>query len=307
MFEFIYRSRDKHHSSSSSGKDKHRDKDRHSSHKSKDKDKDKDKHREHKSHSSSNGDGHVKEKKSSSHDKDRSKEHKSSSTFKHPSSNNSSSKHHTGSSSSKHHSSSSSKHHSSSSSSKHHSSSSHKSRDKDKDRHHSSKSSSNHDKDKVKKVATENGNQSVGPINNDITVIKEEHDPLDTSDYSFGENNKLQANGIRDCYVNVSQLSQASSCDYSMSQFRKDESDFVIKGDLKVDMEEASSEEVDVTNNDQNAFDNDDNDDVPIASRKKIKRELSDDEDEAPVRFHWIILSHIFYVNDTHSNEFICS
>lgn len=114
----------------------------------------------------------------------------------------------------------------------------------------------------------------------------------------------MQANGIRDCYVNVSQLSQASSCDYSMSQFRHDESAFVIKGDLKDEVEEASSEEVDVTNNDRNAFDDDD---VPIASRKKIKRELSDDEDEAPVRFHSINLSNIFYVNDTHSNGFVCS
>lgn len=107
----------------------------------------------------------------------------------------------------------------------------------------------------------------------------------------------MQSNGIRDCYVNVSQISQASSCDYSMSQFRQDETAFVIKGDLKEEVEEASSEEVDVTNNDQNAFDDDD-DDVPIASRKKIKREISDDEDEAPVRFRSINLSNIFYVND---------
>lgn len=233
----------------------------------------------------------MKEKKSSSNDKDRSKEHKSSSSKHHSSS--SSSKHHSSSSSSKHHSSSSSKHHPSSSSSKHHSSSSHKSRDKDKDRHHSSKSSSNHDKHKENKVTTENGNQSVGPINNDITFLKEEHDPLDTSNYSFTQN-PLRTNGIRDCYVNVSQLSQASSCDYSMSQFRQDESAFVIKGDLKVETEEASSEEVDVTNNDQNAFDDNDDDDVPIASRKKIKRELSDEDDEAPVRFHSILFLAYF-------------
>lgn len=95
----------------------------------------------------------------------------------------------------------------------------------------------------------------------------------------------LQANGIRECFVNVSQLSQASSCDYSMSQFRADESAFVIRGDVKEEADDSRGSNEYAGNGTvvNNGNESDDDDDVPIAARKKIKRELSDDEDEAPV------------------------
>lgn len=57
--------------------------------------------------------------------------------------------------------------------------------------------------------------------------------------------------------------SQASSCDYNMSQFRTDEPDFVIK-------EEAAPSE-----NDEDA------EDIPLAARKIIKR--PDFEEEVPL------------------------
>lgn len=147
----------------------------------------------------------------------------------------------------------------------------------DKEKHHSSKSSHDRHKERDKK-ATENG---VAHIKSEpVVAIKEEQrDPLDTSNYSFSETNAIQANGIRECFVNVSQMSEASSCDYSMSQFRADESAFSIKGDRDTyDDSQASF----AYNNDtlDGQGDDDEEEDMPIAQRKKIKCEISDDDEE---------------------------
>lgn len=109
--------------------------------------------------------------------------------------------------------------------------------------------------------------------------MKEEiRDPLDDANFAFSETDAIQANGIRECFVNVSQMSEASSCDYSMSQFRADESAFYIKSEAPEGDDDSQ----------ESAFGNDtldsqDDEDVPIAQRKKIKREISDDEDEMPL------------------------
>lgn len=113
-----------------------------------------------------------------------------------------------------------------------------------------------------------------------VTIKHELRDPLNTSDYALSEANVIQANGIRDCFVNMSQISETSSCDYSMSQFRTDESAFVIKGDMPVDEE---SQDYGTYGNDIADSPEDDEEDLPIAQRKKIKRELSDDEDDMPL------------------------
>lgn len=163
---------------------------------------------------------------------------------------------------------------------------------RDKDKHHSSKSS-HHDrhKDREKKV-TENGVEHAIKAEPVVAVKDEIKDPLDISDYAaFSESNvnrannvqsKMQENGIRDCYVNVSQMSETSSCDYSMSQFRADESAFSIKAEINDDSRGIG----DYAGNDTIESQDDDDDDVPIAQRKKIKRELAvvdDDEDDMPL------------------------
>lgn len=104
-------------------------------------------------------------------------------------------------------------------------------------------------------------------------------DPLDTTNFQYSETNAIQANGIRECFVNVSQISEASSCDYSMSQFRADESAFSIKGGVDEESQDCTSFGPD--GNDM--LDSQDDEDLPIAQRKKIKRELSDDEDDMPL------------------------
>lgn len=103
----------------------------------------------------------------------------------------------------------------------------------------------------------------------------------------------MQANGIRECFVNVSQMSEASSCDYSMSQFRADESAFSMKGYITrddsrdgIDYYNQDANDTQETNDNQDGDyqDDDDDEDMPIAQRKKIKRELSDDdEDDMPL------------------------
>lgn len=99
-------------------------------------------------------------------------------------------------------------------------------------------------------------------------------------------------------------MSQASSCDYSMSQFRPDESSFDIKAE-EINDEDSQFGSY-VTNNvqdddplslrkemsqhdhrmvvDQIEGNDDDEEDIPIAARKKVKREISeDDEDDIPL------------------------
>lgn len=126
-----------------------------------------------------------------------------------------------------------------------------------------------------------------------VVVFQEEKDPLDTPDFTFPQSNAnanvnanadtFQPNGIRDCFVNMSHISETSSCDYSMSQFRADESAFTIKAEQN---DEGSMDAGDGNYgmNESQDDDDDDDDDVPIAQRKKIKRELSDDdEDDVPL------------------------
>lgn len=105
---------------------------------------------------------------------------------------------------------------------------------------------------------------------------------MDTANFSFSETNAIQANGIRECFVNVSQISETSSCDYSMSQFRADESAFSIKEEApEIDGPERSR--FGPFGNETLDSQDDDVEDVPISQRKKIKREISDDEDEMPL------------------------
>lgn len=105
---------------------------------------------------------------------------------------------------------------------------------------------------------------------------------MDTSDYSVSESNNVsQENGIRDCFVNVSQISEASSCDYSMSQFKNDESAFSLKGEADDKSQESMCFERD--GNDTLDGQEDDDEDIPIGHRRRIKREISDDEDEMPL------------------------
>lgn len=106
---------------------------------------------------------------------------------------------------------------------------------------------------------------------------------MDTANYSFSESNAIQANGIRECFVNVSQMSEASSCDYSMSQFRADESAFIIKAEATADDDTRDGNNYVGYGNDT-IDSQDDDEDIPIAQRKKIKREISDDnEDDVPL------------------------
>lgn len=85
----------------------------------------------------------------------------------------------------------------------------------------------------------------------------------------------------QECYVN---MSQASSCDYSLSQFRKDESSFHIKAEAE-DREDTYHYDNNISCNESKPTidaDEDDEEDMPIASRK-LKRKISEDEDDVPL------------------------
>ncbi|XP_053949551.1 DNA topoisomerase 1 [Anastrepha ludens] len=285
------RDKDKHHSSSSSSsKDKHRDKERDgkhsssssSSHRDKERDKDKDKH---KSSSSSSSSSHH---KSSSRDKDRKdkdRERKESSC------------------------SSSSKDKDKERDRNHKSSSSSSSRDKDKDRHRSSSSSkSKHSSssslksssgDKPKLVDGEfikpepisqplTDSQSNG-YNTDFVALRPEpvgNDYMDESNSGF-ENSHAKDGYEEKPYIKMEEqnvnISQASSCDYSMSQFKEDEPAFVVK-------EEASGDEDSLYKQEGNADCEDDDEDVPLAMRiattkttAPVVQDDDDDEEDIPL------------------------
>lgn len=142
----------------------------------------------------------------------------------------------------RHKSSSSSKHKSSSSSSKH----------RDKDRHSKSDDRDRHrDKDRKNRIKDEQ---------KDIKVeVKQE-------DFSESYTNDV------DMKEEHNNLSQASSCDYSLSQFRPDESQFSIK---------AEAEDYD----EQNNCGNDDGD--PLA-------EEEDDEDDVPIVINFSFIFHAY-------------
>lgn len=64
-----------------------------------------------------------------------------------------------------------------------------------------------------------------------------------------------------------------------MSQFRADESAFIMKGEA--DDESQQSANYEAYRND--TLDSQDDEDIPIAHRKKVKREITDDEDDMPL------------------------
>lgn len=113
-----------------------------------------------------------------------------------------------------------------------------------------------------------------------MVVNEDMRDPLDTTNFPYSESNAIQANGIRECFVNVSQISETSSCDYSMSQFRADESAFSMKGGVG---DEESQDCGSFGGEGNDMLDDQNDEDLPIAQRKKIKCELSDDEDDMPL------------------------
>lgn len=156
---------------------------------------------------------------------------------------------------------------------------------RDKNKHHSSKSSG-HDRHKDRdKKTTENGHSAHIRSEPVVAIKDEQKDPLDTANFSYTESDAIQANGIRDCFVNVSQISETSSCDYSMSQFKADESAFSIKGEVDDDSQASVNYEAYGTDaRDGQEDDDDDEEDIPIGQRKAaIKREISDDEDDMPL------------------------
>ncbi|XP_030567545.1 DNA topoisomerase 1 [Drosophila novamexicana] len=266
------RDKDKHKSSSSSsssGKDKHRDKERDSSNS----------HRSSSSSSSSHRDKDGKHKSSSSHhhhksgsssssskdrdrrDKDRSSSSSSSSRDKHKSSSSSSS------SSSRHKGSSSS----SSSKSKHSSSSS---------RHGSSTKDPSYDGVFVKPepVSQPHTNDHDDPLLQlqQLQQLQQQQQQSECNGYK---------NGYEEHIVDVKKeednfdLSQASSCDYSMSQFRADEPSFVAKQEATY-TEDDSALNDDDDDDDNDNDNNDDDEDMPLAMRKR-KQEPSDEMDGA--------------------------
>lgn len=309
-------SSDKKHSSSSSSKDKHRDKDR-----DKDKDKERDKHRDkdrsdkHKSSSSShkssnrdkdkerekdrprdktkeksrddkerekngekdkdrerNGNDHRGEK-----DKDRRKDHKSSSSSKSRSDRDHSDKDR------------SDRHKSSSSGSKSkHSSSSSSSKNRDKS-HHSSRTGAEHSNRDDNSHAQNNGEMiKPDPPNNDYNE----------SCTGF-DNSVVKEEPIMQKSEEVFNMSQASSCDYSMTQFKKDEPPFDIKeeasdnetsGNNQNEMD-VDEDPLNITNHQSNAMikkeeeddEDDEDDDVPLIKRKSTVVDMDDSDEDMPL------------------------
>ncbi|EAA05377.5 AGAP004078-PA [Anopheles gambiae str. PEST] len=211
-----------HHSSSSTHKSSKSDKDR-----SKDKERDKDKHRSREDGKDRDRDRDKKDRdKSSRSDKDKDK-HKSSSSS---SSNKDKDR-------DKHKSSSSS-----SSRDKDKDKNKHSSSRRDKDKHSSSSSSSKHkDRHRDEKVAS-------GEVK-----VKEEPEPVPTEflngeGYIPQQNDAMVENHAGPVGGKLD-ISQASSCDYSMSQFRADETPFALKQNETMD-QTTSNQGDDYQNND---------------------------------------------------------
>lgn len=135
--------------------------------------------------------------------------------------------------------------HKSSSSSKHKSSSSSSSKHRDKDRHH--KSSSDRDRHRNKDRDKDRKDKVKDEPRDDAGEVKRE--PFTEPDINDVD--------IKDEQNNVS---QASSCDYSLSQFRPDESQFTIKAEADDNDEVSYVNDADPLADD----DEDDEDDVPI-------------------------------------------
>ncbi|XP_067640590.1 DNA topoisomerase 1 isoform X2 [Eurosta solidaginis] len=284
------RDKDKHHSSSSSSsKDKHRDKDKDgskhsssssSSHRDKDRDKDKDKHKSSSSSSSSHHKSSSKDKEK--RDKDRDRKESSSSSSKVKDKDKDKQRHHKSSSSS-----------------------SSRDKDKDKDRHRSSSSSKHkHSSSSSSKSLSSSGDKAKltdgefikpEPIsqpstaapsngyNTDFVALKPEpvgNELMDDSNTGF-ENRSQPKDGyeekpnfkVEESNINIS---QASSCDYSMSQFKEDEPDFIVKEEAEVSGEEEPEQNT-------AECEEDDDEDIPLAKRKantQVRDPLDDDVDD---------------------------
>lgn len=300
------------HKSSSRDKDrKDRDKDKEPRDKDKerDKNKEKDKNKDRSSSSSSSKDKEKSKDHKSSRDKDKDKSSSSSSRDKdkdrekdkerskdkdrHKSSSSSSSK---------------DKHSSSSSSSKskdRHSSSSSKDKDRnrEKDKEKAAKAlkspiqDDDDDHEDVKVKNEDNGEQTAD--------IKREEETCDYNGPKIPEDPTPEPN-----YEDIKtkkgfNVSQASSCDYSLSQFREDESQFDLKAEPKdvsgTNEEEEAAEDEEEQENDNDAADTtnemqnssqikvegnseSDEDDIPLSKRKKPSNSDEDnDEDDVPL------------------------
>ncbi|XP_032308530.1 DNA topoisomerase 1 isoform X3 [Drosophila ananassae] len=300
------RDKDRHKSSSSSSSSsKHRDKDKEShrssssssssGHRDKDKDGSSSKHKSSSSSSSSSSSGHH---KSSSKDKERRDKDKerssssSSSSSRHKSSSSSSSSRDKERSSSSHKSSSSS----SSSKSKHSSSSS---------RHSSSTSSKDPPSYDGVFVKPEPVSQAPMQESLDPFQMQQHHQQLGgyeancngngnggmgASSYKNGYEESIHVD-IKKEDESFNNLSQASSCDYSMSQFRSDEPPFEVKNEQSY-AEEDSTLNDDQDDDDENDNDNDnedmddDQEDIPLAMRKRKQEPVDqgeDDDDDVPL------------------------
>ncbi|KAH8355473.1 hypothetical protein KR084_011283, partial [Drosophila pseudotakahashii] len=303
------RDKDRHKSSSSSSSSsKHRDKDKErdsssnshrSSSSSSHRDKDGSSSSKHKSSSSSSSSsGHhkssSKDKERRDKDKDRSSSSSSSSSRHKSSSSSSSSRDKERSSSSSHKSSSSS---SSSSKSKHSSS-----------RHSSSSSSSkeppSYDGVFVKPEPVSQPLMHSGPIDPFHMQQLGGYDAaaaINCNGNGNGNDGGLNyKNGYEESIVDIKKedesfnnLSQASSCDYSMSQFRADEPAFEVKQEQSYAEEDSTmndndqDEEADA---DPEEMDDDDEEDVPLAMRKRKQEApdqadggMDDDDDDIPL------------------------
>ncbi|XP_039229437.1 DNA topoisomerase 1 isoform X3 [Drosophila yakuba] len=311
----------------SSSKDKHRDKEReHKSssssssskeHKSSSRDKDR-----HKSSSSSSSKHRDKDKERDGS----SNSHRSSSSSSHRDKDGSSSKHKSSSSSGHHKSSSKDKERrdkdkdrSSSSSSRHKSSSS-SSRDKERSSssHKSSSSSSSKSKHSSSRHSS-SSSSSKDPPSYDGVFVKPEpvsqtlmhSGPVDPfQQQQFGGYEAATAatfngngndgglnykNGYEESIVDIKKedesfnnLSQASSCDYSMSQFRADEPPFEVKNEQSY-VEEDSTMNYNDQEDEPEEMD-DDEEDVPLAMRKRKQEApdhgdggMDDDDDDIPL------------------------
>lgn len=282
--------RDRHHSSKekdrhgsshkSSSKDKDRDKERSEKDK-RDKDRSKDKYRDDKKYSSKDKDrehksSHDKDHKSSSRDKDREKRDKDKERDKDKD---------------KH------KHRDKDKEKDRHGSSRDKHRDKEreKDRHHSSsKDKDRKDRDKEKKSEKEkNSEENDRKIKEEVEEIKQVKEPEEEittakEEANFSTDDDEDKLVIKDDPVSSqdeadegsqADFSQASSCDYNFSHFKREESSFSGEED---DGEDSQDEKpVNIKNEVKEEPEDDSDEDVPLSARMNIKkRKIEDDEDD---------------------------
>ncbi|XP_043659923.1 DNA topoisomerase 1 isoform X1 [Drosophila teissieri] len=304
-----HRDKEREHKSSSSSssskehKSSSRDKDRHkSSSSSSSKHRDKDKERDGSSHRSSSSSSHRDKDGSSS------SKHKSSSSSGHHKSSSKDKerrdkdKDRSSSSSSRHKSSSSSSRDKERSSSSHKSSSSSSSKSKHSSSRHSSSSSSSKDPPSydgvfVKPEPVSQPLMHSGPVDPFQMQQLGGYEAATAANFNGNGNDGglNYKNGYEESIVDIKKedesfnnLSQASSCDYSMSQFRADEPPFEVKHEQSY-VEEDSTMNYNDQEDETEAMD-DDEEDVPLAMRKRKQEApdrgdggMDDDDDDIPL------------------------